>query len=318
MLTRWVLLPNRTCTTPNSRKTRSAASSASHTREKARIRSLTVATECCFDASNQRLREQQVEGDWAEGGQARQGSSYFSYLIAPSSLRHGFLIWTLSHPSRSRSRCRLRYTPTSRFALVYIAQDHRLEPHFSGEQRRSPKTRQTTSFDSLLARHFGKPSLIPSPYDHAAKHRATSYTPTRPATRTDNLGPRLPAPCILNLTALLPASPLVTLLTSEQEPVETLPENCVLPFSHDRHEMGRNKRCTNLTDHVFLPSTGMRAICQRARVESLVLLDPHPPTSQRSNELVVILGDRHFRVARGGMAIVDNSYLGLSFKRWSR
>ena len=37
-------------------------------------KSLTVGTERCVNASHQRLREQQVEGDRAESGQARQGS----------------------------------------------------------------------------------------------------------------------------------------------------------------------------------------------------------------------------------------------------
>jgi hypothetical protein len=64
---------SRTCTTPSSRKTRSAISSASHTRDQSRVRLLTIRTERGLDASHQRLRHQQVESNRAESGQTRQG-----------------------------------------------------------------------------------------------------------------------------------------------------------------------------------------------------------------------------------------------------
>jgi len=71
---------DRTCTTPSSRKTRSAISSASHTRDHSRVRLLTIRTECSLDASYQRLRHQQVESNRTESWQARQGKQLSSLL----------------------------------------------------------------------------------------------------------------------------------------------------------------------------------------------------------------------------------------------
>jgi hypothetical protein len=74
---------NRTCTTPSSRKTRSAISSASHTRDQSRVRLLTIRTERGLDASHQRLRHQQMESNRAESGQTRQGKQSLFLAFRP-------------------------------------------------------------------------------------------------------------------------------------------------------------------------------------------------------------------------------------------
>ena len=212
MLTRLVLLPNRTCTTPNSRKTRSAASSASHTREKARIRSLTVATECCFDAGNQRLREQQMEGDRTESGQACQGSYTVFFLLF--SVVTWLLSWSLSchiAPPRGFGRA----APVAKhfdFLASIPACGWSRTKTFIGSEAEPEK-----HGISLLARHVGKPiptkpvlsAYTAKPYNP----RAFSYAPTRsPLYRI--LGHVVPLPALLFPPQSLPLHPPVTLSSS--------------------------------------------------------------------------------------------------------
>lgn len=130
---------NRTCTTPSSRKTRSAISSASHTRDQSRVRLLTIRTERGLDASHQRLRHQQMESDRAESGQTRQGKQCLFLAFRPrfrsflgfmqhigmfvlQSQATGPSVLCASQPKTFGTRRRGRlssYTPSCLHALVF-------------------------------------------------------------------------------------------------------------------------------------------------------------------------------------------------------
>lgn len=163
---------------------RLAASSASHTREQARRRSLTVGTERCVNASHQRLREQQVEGDRAESGQASQGSYHAFFLLYLCHCLAFALVVTASH--RLTSRFRSLSLP---FLRDMSASSLRSPPRLVmcrklASPRRPPKVAEHHPEKhgiSPLATSASR--LLPSQYAclsaYTAKPHASEQTPTR-------------------------------------------------------------------------------------------------------------------------------------------
>lgn len=183
---------------------RLAASSASHTREQARRRSLTVGIERCVNASHQRLREQQVEGDRAESGKARQGPYHVFFSSFPLSLgfRSGHHRVTSDHIAVSVAMPSEVYSDSSLQAHSWLVMCRRLAPDDPQKSGASP--RETQHQPSC---RVGKPTstkpvcLLQCLHGQAPRARANPYTPTR-SRDTDYLAMPYPPPCILNLTAL--------------------------------------------------------------------------------------------------------------------
>lgn len=172
--------------------------------KQARRRSLTVGTERCVDASHQRLREQQVEGDRAESRQARQGSYHVVFSFFPLSLgfRSGHHRITSDHLAVSVALPSAVYFDSSLQAHPWLVMCRRLAPNDPQKSGASP--RETRHQPSC---HAGKPNstkpvcLLQCLHGQAPRVRANSYTPTR-LRDTDYLAMPCPPPCILNITAL--------------------------------------------------------------------------------------------------------------------
>lgn len=171
------------------------------------------------------------------------------------------------------------------------------DPYSPGAPFRDARQKPTTSLLATSASRLSDQARATYTAD-----RAFPYTLTR-LQDTDYLATPFPPPCIFILTALPSASPLVTLYPIKVR--RTLTENSVLHVG----EKGGIQRWTILTDHDLLfPSIGLRAICQRARVESLASFDP--PASSPTNKLDLKTGVR--LIWRGGYCRMP-SFLGLCF-----